>query len=197
MTDHPITLVILIGSVRDGRFAPIVADWFVAQARARADIEVDVVDLIDHPLPLAMPSPGTHPSVETARVRDALAARLTAADAFAVVTPEYNHSFPAVLKNALDWFLDEWAAKPVGFVSYGGTGGGLRAVEHLRQVFAELHAVTVRESVSFHTAWTRFDEQGHPLNPEKTEGAAKALLDQLTWWGRALRGARAQYPYAR
>ena len=73
-----------------------------------------------------------------------------------IVTPEYNHSFPASLKNTIDWFDSEWHAKPVGFVSYGGMAGGQRAVEHLRQVFAELHAVTVRDTLSFHMAWERF-----------------------------------------
>ncbi len=68
---------------------------------------------------------------------------------FVVVTPEYNHSFPGPLKAAIDRHVTPWQAKPVGFVSYGGISGGLRAVEHLRQVFAELHAVTVRETVSF------------------------------------------------
>jgi NAD(P)H-dependent FMN reductase len=76
--------------------------------------------------------------------------RLANADAFVVVTPKYNHNFPAPLKNAIDWRYNKWRAKPVGFVSYGGMGGGLRAVEQLRQVFAELHAVTVRDAVNFH-----------------------------------------------
>ena len=82
-----------------------------------------------------------------------------------IVTPEYNHSFPAALKNTIDWFRDEWQAKAAGFVSYGGMAGGQRAVEHLRQVFAELHAVTVRETLSFHMAWERFDEDGRPRDP--------------------------------
>ncbi len=112
------------------------------------------------------------------------------------MTPEYNHSYPAALKNVIDWHHKEWQAKPVGFVSYGGLSGGLRAVEHLRPVFAEVHAVTVRDTVSFHSAWSRFDDAGRPLEPAGCNGAAKAVLDQLAWWGHALRSARATHPYA-
>ncbi|NUU25397.1 MAG: NAD(P)H-dependent oxidoreductase, partial [Streptomycetaceae bacterium] len=123
------------------------------------------------------------------------AARLAAADAYLVVTPEYNHSFPASLKHAIDLFRDEWRAKAVGFVSYGGMGGGLRAVEQLRLVFAELHAVTVRDSISFHMAWERFGEDGTPVDPEGCAAAAKGMLAQLEWWARTLNEARTARPY--
>ena len=192
----PLTLVVVTASVRDGRLGPTVTDWFAERARARPELTVRTVDLRDVPLPLTLPEPGHEPPPETAAIRDSLRAVLTSADAYVVVTPEYNHSFPASLKNVLDWFLTEWAAKPVGFVSYGGLAGGLRAVEHLRQVFAELHAVTVRETVSFHTAWERFDEGGAAVDTDTdADAAAKALLDQLHWWARALRTARQEYPY--
>jgi len=109
--------------------------------------------------------------------------------------PEYNHSFPAPLKNAIDWHFKEWQAKPIGFVSYGGISGGLRAVEQLRQVFAELHAVTVRDTASFHGVWAQFDSDGRPKDPGVCERAAKSMLDQLAWWGDALREARTRRPY--
>lgn len=112
-----------------------------------------------------------------------------------VVTPEYNHSFPAVLKNAIDLFREEWRAKPVGFVSYGGQGGGLRAVEQLRLVFAELHAMTVRDSVSFHGAAAVFDG-GRPVDAAISHSAGVNMLEQLEWWGSALRSAREARPYA-
>lgn len=86
---------------------------------------------------------------------------------------------------------DEWREKAVGFVSYGGVGGGLRAVEQLRQVFAELQTVTVRDSVSFAMVWDQFDECGEPREPAACTGAAKTMFDQLGWWARALRTARA------
>lgn len=120
---------------------------------------------------------------------------LAAADAFVVLTPEYNHSFPASLKTLIDWHFHEWRAKPVAFVSYGGLSGGLRAVEQLRQVFAELHAVTVRDTVSFHNAGASFDDQGRHKDPSAPDAAAKVMLDQLAWWGLALREAKSVRPY--
>ncbi len=78
----------------------------------------------------------------------------------------------------------------MGFVSYGGMAGGVRAVEQLRQVFAELHAVGVRDTVSFHNAWGRFDPSGGLREPEDANVAAGIMLDQLAWWGNALRAAR-------
>jgi NAD(P)H-dependent FMN reductase len=178
MTSNPIRLAIIIGSTREGRFAPVVANWFTDQARQRDDLIVDVIDLAE---------PGLNAS--------AMARRVEQAEAFVVITPEYNHSFPAPLKNAIDWHSKEWHAKPVGFVSYGGISGGLRAVEQLRQVFAELHAVTVQRAVSFHGAWAHFDEQGQPKDQERYARTTKAMLDQLVWWAGALRTARAERPY--
>lgn len=120
---------------------------------------------------------------------------LSAADAFVVLTPEYNHSFPAGLKNLIDWHYTEWRAKPVALVSYGGLAGGLRAAEHLRQVFAELHAVTVRDTVSFHGAGASFDADGKPRDSAGPAAAADVMLDQLAWWARALREAKEKRPY--
>ncbi|MFP8960079.1 NADPH-dependent FMN reductase [Streptomyces nanhaiensis] len=196
MPENPVKLAVIIGSVRGGRFGPTVARWFAGQAERHGDVSVDVIDLLDHPLPLRMPPFGEEPDPETRQVRERLSARLAAADAFVVVTPEYNHTTSPALTNAIDWFMEEWTAKPVGLVSYGGMGGGLRAAEHLRQVFAEVHAMTVREMLSFHNAWDAFGEDGTTA-PEGSEGAAKALLDQLVWWANALREAREKVPYRR
>jgi NAD(P)H-dependent FMN reductase len=178
MTEDRFHLAVIIGSVREGRFGPVVADWFVGQAKQRSDLTVDLVDLVEVPVP----SPS-------------LANRLGAADAFVVVTPEYNHSYPGPLKHAIDSVGEQWRAKAVGFVSYGGMSGGLRAVEPLRVVFAELHAVTVRNTVSFHNAREQFDEHGAPRHSEAVNTAAALLLDQLAWWAQALRTARAASSY--
>ncbi|WP_020660590.1 NADPH-dependent FMN reductase [Amycolatopsis benzoatilytica] len=184
MSEAPVRLAVLVGSAREGRFAPTVLRWFLRETGRHGGFETDVLDVAEVALPLAMTGRGAEP----------VAARLAAADAFVVITPEYNHSYPAALKNVLDWFHGEWHAKPVAFVSYGGISGGLRAVEHLRPVFAELHAVTVRETVSFHGAHGRFDQNGEPVDPAAGT-AAKALLDQLEWWARALQDARGVRAY--
>ncbi|TCP50965.1 NAD(P)H-dependent FMN reductase [Tamaricihabitans halophyticus] len=192
MTEQsPLRIAILMGSTRNGRFCPTITGWFGEQAEQYGDLAVDVIDLNEVALPdtLIDDNDPIPPQVE------ALSARIHAADAFVVITPEYNHSFPAPLKTAIDWFYAEWQAKPVGFVSYGGMSGGLRAVEQLRLVFAEVHAMTVRDGVSFHNYPDQFDEQGQPKDRVGVNGAAKAMLDQLCWWARALRTARAAHPY--
>ncbi|MFG1851929.1 NADPH-dependent FMN reductase [Actinomadura geliboluensis] len=191
----PLNLAVIVGSVRDRRFGPTVAAWFAGEAGRRPALRLDVVDLAETALPEVLPADGAGTPEAPEPVRR-LGERLDRADAFVVVTPEYNRSFPASLKTAVDWYVDEWQAKPVGFVSYGGVSGGLRAVEHLRQVFAELHAVTVRNTVSFHSCRDRFDDHGRPIDAAGCRAAAESLLDQLTWWARALRDARAERPYA-
>jgi hypothetical protein len=123
--------------------------------------------------------------------------RLHAAQAFLIVTPEYNHSFPAALKFLIDGFNEPWNAKPVAFVSYGGVSRGLRAVEHLRAVFAELHAPTVRETVSFANAKNLFDQSGALREPERHRQSMRSMLDRLLWWAVALRSARASIPFGR
>lgn len=187
---EPLRLMVIIGSTREGRFGPTVANWFVGEARQRPDLDIDVLDLAEAGLPDRLTGYETPPPAEVAAVTP----RLAATDAYVVITPEYNHSYPAPLKTLIDWHLDEWQAKPVAFVSYGGMSGGLRAVEHLRAVFAEVHATTVRETVSFHGAWARFDG-ARPIEAAECAAAAKTMLDQLAWWGIALRDARAARPY--
>ncbi|MCP3822254.1 NAD(P)H-dependent oxidoreductase [Streptomyces sp. A3M-1-3] len=196
MSTNPIRIAVILGSIREGRFGPVVANWFTEQAKLHGDLEIDLIDLADIDLPMVLPAYGGTPSSEAAAALATVSPRLAAADAFVVVTPEFNHSYPAPLKNLIDWHQTEWHAKPVGFVAYGGMSSGLRAVEHLRNVFAELHAVTIRETVSFQGAWAQFEEDGSPKDPEGVNTAAKALLDQLGWWALGLREARAKRPYA-
>ncbi|MDD7939369.1 NAD(P)H-dependent oxidoreductase [Actinomycetospora lutea] len=166
-----VRLAVVIGSVREGRFGPVVASWFAELARRRPAFSVDVVDLLE-----TGPDTGFAP-------------RIGAADAVVIVTPEYNHSFPGPLKTAIDATGGEWRDKPVGFVAYGGLSGGLRAVEHLRPVLAELHAVGLRDTVSFHGAAGAFDTTGRPRE-EVADAAATVLLDALQWWAGTLRRAR-------
>ncbi|WP_460370624.1 NADPH-dependent FMN reductase, partial [Actinocorallia lasiicapitis] len=167
----PLRLAMIVGSAREGGRGAVVARWLAGRAALRPDLELDVLECTEDP--------------ERAR------ARIAEADAYLVVTPEFNHSYPGPLKTFLDSFYKEWQAKPAGFVSYGGVSGGLRAVEHLRQVFAEFHATTVRETVSFHNVWDHFcDERGFPAEPDAPNAAAERLLAQLAWWARALADAR-------
>ncbi|MFB7503720.1 NADPH-dependent FMN reductase [Streptomyces broussonetiae] len=194
--EAPLRVAVVVGSVREGRQGRAVADWFLGTVAGDPGLVLDVIDLATVDLPLVLPGWGGRPDPGTAAVLQDVSPRLATADAFVVVTPEYNHSFPAALKNFIDWHYTQWQAKPVGFVSYGGLGGGLRAVEQLRLVFAELHAMTVRDSVSLHGPWSGIAEDGRPRDADVCAGAAKGMLGQLAWWARALRAARAERPYA-
>ncbi|WP_280491701.1 NADPH-dependent FMN reductase [Nocardia asiatica] len=192
MSDTPLKLAVIIGSVREGRFGPVVASWFAEQARRHGSFEVDVIDLADAHLPLDLPAvpPALEPNPPRPDGMAELTRRLDAADAFVIVTPDYNRSVPASLKAAIDWHFTQWDAKAIGFVGYSGASGGLLAIEHLRQIFNELNAHTVRNYVSFPRYYLLFDEAGKLLEPEAPADAATALLDQLHWWASALTAAR-------
>jgi NAD(P)H-dependent FMN reductase len=189
---EPLRIAVIIGSTRRGRFGPTVANWFVGIARRRRDLRIDLIDLAQAGLPDTLADAD---ETAPAPVR-ALAPRLAAADAFVVVTPEYNRSFPAPLKTAIDWFYEEWRAKPVAIVSYGRESGGRHAAEQLRQVFTEVNAVTIRDTVSLPCYWDQFAADGSWPRPDADRTtAAGATLDQLCWWAYALRDARAARTY--
>ncbi|MGW4632460.1 NADPH-dependent FMN reductase [Nocardia sp. NPDC004415] len=190
MSTQPLKLAIVIGSVREGRFGPVVANWFAERVDDRFD--VDVIDLAEAEVPAALPA--VPPAMDPDPVRPAgmrrLSERLAAADAYVIVTPDYNRSYPAALKAVIDWHFTQWDAKTIGFVGYSGASGGLLAIEHLRQVFNELNAHTVRNYVSFPQYYLLFDEEGRLREPADFESAAAAMLDQLHWWASALVAAR-------
>jgi NAD(P)H-dependent FMN reductase len=177
--EQKVRLGLIYGSTRDRRFCDTVAQWVTAQIVSDERFSVEIVD------PARMD--GERPLKE----------QIGEADAFVVVTPEYNHGYPAPLKALIDSVGAEWHAKPVAFVSYGGISGGLRAVEQLRQVFAELHAVTVRDTVSFASAWEQFDARGGIVEPDRPRRSMATMLGRLHWWAVALRSARKVTPFTR
>jgi len=172
-----IKIGLVYGSTRPGRFCDRVAQWTASRIAEKTDFEIVLIDP-------AQPDNGPD-----------LRKCIGTCDGFVVVTPEYNHGYPAPLKSLIDSSGHEWQAKPVAFVSYGGQSGGLRAVEQLRQVFVELHAMTIRDSVSFAGAWEQFDGAGSLLDPERAERSLTAMLERLRWWAVALRTAREASPY--
>ena len=183
MWKRTLNVAVIIGSTREGRRGAILGQWVVEQAEQCPDIEFDVIDLNDVDLPSRFPE---YPGPDLQRYL----ARLDHADAFVIITPEYNHGYPASLKQAIDLGYDEWFAKPIGFVSYGGLAGGSRAVEQLRQVFPELHAVTVRNAVALPQFYDHIDEDDRFDPPEICVKAFGEMMDQLVWWGQRLREAR-------
>ena len=183
----PLKLEVILGSVREGRFGPTVGAWYTEQARQHGSFEVGYLDLAEFDIPNDFSS-HTH--------KDEFSRRIDEADAVVIITPEYNHTFPGYLKTAIDAVpKTAWMGKPVALVSYGGMSGGLRAVEPLRVVFPEIHAMTIRETVSFHGARDQFTPEGEPVNPDGVNTAARLQLDQLEWWALSLREARANRPY--
>jgi len=173
-------IAVIVGSTREGRVGDAVARWFVDRAKQRDDVDLSVLDLAEFDFP------NRYPEEVTAEMNRFTAA-IDRADGFVVVTPEYNRSFPASLKQAIDFAYDEWHAKPVGFVSYGCRSRGHHAVAALRVVFAELHTVVVRDEVSRDLMSTEVRQDDEP--------AVTNMLDQLVWWSQALRAGRAARPY--
>src|SRR5579871_67979 len=167
-----VRVALIYVSSRKGRWCDKVAQWAAAQIGGSRRFEVTVVN------------PMTPVDIQQ---------RLESADAFIVVTPEYNHGYPAPLKELIDSFGSEWHAKPVAFVSYGGISGGLRAVEQLRQVFAELHAMTIRDSVAFPNAWEQFGDGDRSQDFGRAERSMTVMLGRLHWWAVALRIARSSF----
>jgi NAD(P)H-dependent FMN reductase len=188
---EPLRLGIILGSTRTGRFADRPAAWFSELARKRAELAVELVDLRDYPLPFfdEPKSPMREPSKHEVAVR--WGRKVAELDAFVFVTGEYNHGIPASLKNAIDYLYAEWNRKPASYVAYGSVGGA-RAIEQLRAVLVEVQVAPLRPSV--HIGRPEFHDM---LLHGKTfadaphlDQMANAALDDLIWWGRALREAR-------
>ncbi|GAA2487678.1 NADPH-dependent FMN reductase [Winogradskya humida] len=190
-------LLVIVGSTRPTRAADRVVPWVLAQAQAQEGFDVELADLREWPLPIFGEHPGTLGDITDPTYSDPLVRawnkKVKEADAFLIVTPEYNHSVPAVLKNAIDsvWLSFGFRNKPVATVGYSaGIGGGIRSIEHLAQMFVETEAVPLRNATVLPFVNDAFDDQGQPVNP-MTSAALKIMLDDLTWWTAALDKARA------
>lgn len=184
---------IIISTTRAARFGHKPAEWVRDIAAKHDDIETEIVDLRDFPMPFfdEVASNAWAPSQNPVAQR--WQKKVGSFDGYIFVTAEYNHSMPAVLKNAIDYASPEWNKKAAGFVGYGGVGGA-RAVEHLRGIAAELQLATVRTGVyiqgaDFMAVW----KEGKELKDiTYLEAGVKEMLDQLAWWSRALKVARDQ-----
>jgi len=190
---------VILGSTRQKRFGDKPAYWICEEARALPDVEVECLDLRDYPMPFfdepmsPMWGNGRYANESIQRWAD----RIADGDAFVVVTPEYNHGYPAVLKNAIDSIYPEWVNKPVGFVSYGNAGGA-RAVEQLRQVVVELQMLPIKNAIHIMgPMYLTLMHEPVPANPELfrplKEGRVNQVerfFNELLWSARALKRAR-------
>ena len=181
--------------MREGRFNDKPAAWISEELKKHEGLEVELLDLKEYELPffnaLETPSYKQKPYENPIVVK--WTAKINEADAFIMVTPEYNHGTSAVLKNAIDWVGSEWNNKPVSFISYG-TVGGARAVEQLRLICGELQMVDIRNTILI---------SGHQFMPvlmgqenakdlfDTLEKPAEAMISQLIWWTELLKIARA------
>jgi NAD(P)H-dependent FMN reductase len=191
-------LQIIVGSTRPGRAADQVTPWVIDRTRAHGGFDVEVLDLRDWPLPIFAEHWGSigdfnDPTYSAPIVRR-WNRKIKEADAYLVITPEYNHSVPGVLKNALDSVFVSFAFrnKPLVAVGYsGGISGGVRAIEHLAQIAIEAEMVPLRTAVVIPQVAEAFDKAGTPVNPV-AEVSLGIALDDLEWWTEVLKAARAK-----
>src|SRR5438309_6923791 len=188
------TISVIIGSTRQGRFSEKPAQWIVQELRKREVMEARLLDLshfpmpcFDQPMPPAMPG---RPAYEHDVVKN-WTAQIAASAAFIFVTPEYNYGTSAVLKNAIDWVYPEWNRKADAFVSYG-SAMGVRSVQQLRETAIELQMAPTRSSIHIPVAtlWAHFQGGDVAKGLAELEKSANLMIDDLLWWTAALKAAR-------
>lgn len=188
------TIAVIIGSTRQARFGDKPAQWFMEKVSDHADLDFELVDLRDFNLPIFDEAasnayvPATSP--EAQRWQEVV----RRFDGYVFVLPEYNHSVPGALKNALDHDYTGWGRKPMGALAYGSMGGA-RSLEHLRGIAVELQMVPLRNAVhigggDFFKVWT--GGQNAPMSEieDNLKGSLNAMLDELVWWTKATKAAR-------
>ena len=189
-------LQVIVGSTRPTRASDQVVPWVVERTTHHDAFEVEVLDLRDWPMPFFQEHAGTigdfaDPSFSDPVIK-AWNAKVAEADAYLVVTPEYNHSIPGVLKNALDnvFITHALRNKPLSAVGYsGGVAAGVRAIEHLALIAVEFEMAPIRQTVIIPDVLHAFDEHDDPTDAN-TDIAMQLTLDDLAWWGEALAAAR-------
>ncbi len=185
---------VIVGSTRPGRFADKPVAWLVDRLSDRDDLELDVLDLRDHPLPLfnspmsPVRTQRDYPNEDIAK----LGRRVDSADGFITVTSEYNHGYPASLKNSMDYIFPEFNRKPMTFVGYGNAGGA-RAIEQLRLVTIEFEMAPLRRAVHILPDLMRPAMTAETFTPaifESLDERLDMMVNELLWWTNALKSAR-------
>ncbi len=182
MRQNPFKVMEIVASTRPERVGRTIAQWFHNRTTRQVEARFEITDLVewnlpflDEPLP---PKMNLYQHDHTLRWSQ----KVSEADGFVIITPEYNRGYPASLKNALDYLYREWAGKPVAFVSYG-IGGGRSAVDQLHQVVAALHMNILPQQVAILFHHEMFDERRRLIEPEVTlaeySEAADSLIDSF------------------
>src|SRR3989344_4158234 len=181
---------IILGSTRQNRTSEMVGRWIMEEAKKKEGLDVELLDLRDYPLPMydEPNSPSHLHGKYSNEVAIKWVKKIGEGDAYIIIAPEYNHGYPAVLKNAMDYPYFEWNKKPAGFVAYGSVGGA-RSVEQLRQVAIELQMAPISKAVHIQGVSQVFDENGKPKD-DNLNKKAESFLEELLWWANALKNAR-------
>ena len=184
------TLKIIIASTRPGRKGPAIASWVIEEAAKHKEFFVEVLDLAKINLPFL--DELHHPRLQKYEHEHTKnwSHQIDSADAFIVVTPEYNYGFPAALKNALDFLYNEWNYKPIGFVSYGGIAAGTRAVQMVKQVVSAQKMIPLNESVNIAFFTKYLDEQDNFIADDGLIKSANVMLIELAKWTEVLKSMR-------
>lgn len=193
--DAKLKIKVIVGSTRQGRFGEKPARWVFDELKKREDVDAELLDLRDYPMPFL--DDAVSPAYQNEKYANPVvlkwAAKIKEADGFLICTPEYNHGYSPVLKNALDHLFPEWNNKAVAFVGWGSAGGA-RSIEQLREVAVELQMHSVRNAV--HIMWgdlTKIHEHPTPVDPAlfaSHEKKKDVMLDELLWLAQALKTAR-------
>ena len=172
---------IILGTAREGRQSEKAANYMFGQVQTLEGVETELIDVRDYRIVAS--------KEETAATK-AYTEKIAKADGLIIVSPEYNHGYPGELKMMIAIAYQEYGRKPVGLCGVSMSPmGGVRAVEQLRGVFAELHMVDIREALYFSSVGELFDEEGN-ITDESYEERVKTFLDELVWYAKALKTAR-------
>ncbi|MDO8514200.1 MAG: NAD(P)H-dependent oxidoreductase [bacterium] len=189
-------LKVILGSTRPGRFSEKASAWIMELLKNHTEFDTEVLDLRDYPMPYyeeaGSPSQIKLGADHGKDVVNAWARKIEEADVYLIITPEYNHGYSAVLKNAMDYIYAPWNNKAVAFLSYGSVGGG-RSVEQLREVAVELQMAPIRQAVHIQAPWMLRDEKGELKAGvlDSYKDSAEGMLKQLAWWAQILKVGRA------
>jgi NAD(P)H-dependent FMN reductase len=184
-------IAVIVGSTRATRFGDKPAEWIANIAKARGDLDIEIVDLRDYPLPFFDEVSSSLYAPSKSEMAQRWQKKVAEFDGFIISAAEYSRGPTAALKNALDYAYTEWNRKPISFVGYGGVGGA-RAIEQLRLNAVELQMVPARNAV--HIVWADYAQaqQGKKLDEfEHLNQAARIMLDEHAWWAKLLKKARA------
>lgn len=189
-------ILVILGTTREGRRGIKVSNWAMSILSKRTDADFELVDLKDWDLPFYnLPvAPSTEKGMYQNKIQEKWGKKIDSADGYLMITPEYNHGYSAVLKNAIDLLWFEWNHKPITFISYGSAAGGVRATEQLRQVVIELEMIPIRQAVLIPGIRSAFDDEGK-LKDESFNHRLNDTVDYLVKWTKNIMKIRKKLSY--